>query len=166
MRWIGAVVLSLLLSACSVSVSGTPTMSVSAAARTVAQVMDFWSERGVDMENVSRRELDSAPMCHGSSFPVAMFCADVDSSWVGWNAKFSERDVRVDLVRATIDAVSARLGDTDAGVWDVAVKECLLGATAGVAGITDTDVKKSLVHRNAYVRGVYATSPETECLFS
>ncbi len=141
-------------------------MSVSAAARIVAQVMDFWSERGVDMESVSRREFDTAPMCRGSSFPVAMFCADVDSSWVGWNAKFSERDVRVDLVRATVDAVSARLWDTDAGVWDVAVKECLLGATAGVAGITDTDVKKSLIHRDAYVRGVYATSPETECLFA
>ena len=166
MRWIGAVVVSLLLSACSVPISGTPTMSVSAAARIVAQVMDFWSERGVDMENVSRRELDSAPMCHGSSFPVAMFCADVDSSWVGWNAKFSERDVRVDLVRATIDAVSARLWDTNNGVRDVAVKECLLGATAGVVGIADTDVKKSLIHRDAYVRGMYATSPETECLFA
>jgi len=141
-------------------------MSVSAAARTVAQVMDFWSERGVDMESVSRREFDTAPMCRGSSFPVAMFCADVDRSWVGWNLKFSERNVRVDLVRAAVDAVSARLWDTDVGVRDVAVKECLLGATAGVAGIEDTDVKKSLIHRDAYVRGTYASSPETECLFA
>lgn len=169
MRGISVVMAAGLLTSCSVAVNGAPTMSPSEASRIVASALDFWSHRGVNLVNVSTREFTSAPSCFGSTFPVAMFCSDPASPWIGWNISLTEqgRDgTRVDLTRATVDAVSERLWGGDAGTRSVAVAECLMGATANAAGVKDNEVRHVLVHRDAYVRGLYAHNPEVECLFA